>query len=125
MKKKKQSHTKKCRLTDLIDEYIDHLNYLQDIYMLNIQSLSNALTEQLIRRLFVPVYLSSILNKDKFVIKDRRPIVTPLVATFLLSHVFSIITYVPLLTDLCELIFGVQDEKVFDQMCAKTSNGIV
>lgn len=93
--------------------------------MLNIQSLSNLLTEQLVRRLFVPVYLSSILNKDKFVIKDRRPIVTPLVATFLLSHVFSIITYAPLLTDLCELIFAVQDEKVFDQMCAKTSNGIV
>lgn len=63
------SHTKKCRLTDLIDEYIDHLNYIQDIYTLNIQSLSNILTDQLIRRLFVPVYLSSILNKDKFIIK--------------------------------------------------------
>lgn len=93
--------------------------------MLNIQSLSYILTEQLIRRLFVPVYLSSILNKDKFIIKDRRPVITPLVAIFLLSHVFSIITYVPLLNDLCELIFEINDEKVFDQMCAKTSNGIV
>ncbi|CAF1145643.1 unnamed protein product, partial [Brachionus calyciflorus] len=53
-------HTKKSSLIDSIDEYIDHLNYLQDIYMLNIQSLSNCLTQQLIRRLFVPVYLNSL-----------------------------------------------------------------
>lgn len=63
------SHTKKNRLIDLIDEHIDHLNYLQDIYMINNQGLSNCLSEQIVRRLFVPVYLSSLLNKEKFVIK--------------------------------------------------------
>ena len=64
-----QSHTKKSRLTDLIDEHVDHLNYLQDIYTLNIQALSNCLTDQLIRRLFVPVYLNSLVKKDRFLVK--------------------------------------------------------
>ena len=63
------SHTKKGRLIDLIDEHVDHLNYLQDIYTLNNHALSGHLTEQLIRRLLVPIYLSSLLSNDRFNIK--------------------------------------------------------
>jgi protein CLEC16A len=63
------SHTKKSRLIDLIDEHVDHLNYIQDIYTINIQALSNCLTEQLIRRLLVPVYLNSLLKRDRFSVK--------------------------------------------------------
>ena len=59
-------HTKRCRLTDLIDEYIDHFNYLQDIYMINNPDLSTCLTEELIRRLLIPVCLNSISKKDKY-----------------------------------------------------------
>jgi hypothetical protein len=64
-----ESHTKKFRLIDLIDEYVDHLNYLQDIFMLNNQALSECLSEQLIRRLFIPVFLSSLYRKEKFATK--------------------------------------------------------
>jgi protein CLEC16A len=63
------SHTKKSRLIDLIDEHVDHLNYIQDIYTINIQALSNCLTEQLIHRLLVPVYLNSLLKRDRFSVK--------------------------------------------------------
>jgi hypothetical protein len=38
---------------------------------------------------------------------------------FLLSHLFSVITYKPLLNDLCELIFNVNDEQIIEQMCIK------
>ena len=62
-------HTKKFRLIDLIDEHIDHLNYLQDIYILNIESLNNCLNEQLMRRLFIPIYLYSLLRKESKYIK--------------------------------------------------------
>mgnify|MGYP001810444597 CR=1 FL=1 len=74
-----QSHTKKSRLTDFIDEYIDHLNYLQDIYILNNEGLSNMLTEQLMRRLMIPVYLCSLLKRDKFIVKvvTHKPEHTP------------------------------------------------
>ena len=40
-------------------------------------------------------------------------------AFFALSHIFSIITYEPLLSELCELIFFTTDEKLFDQMSSK------
>jgi len=62
-------HTHRSRLIDLIDEHVDHLNYIQDVYMLNNIGLCGCLTEQLIRRLLVPVYLSSLLVKEKFNIK--------------------------------------------------------
>ena len=64
-----KSHTKKSRLIDLIDEHVDHLNYIQDIYTINIQALSNCLTEQIIHRLLVPVYLNSLLKRDRFSVK--------------------------------------------------------
>jgi len=115
-------HTKRNRLTDSIDEHIDHLNYLQDIYILNNQSLSNCLTEQLVRRLFVPVYFNSLLSKDRFTNKDCKTYIQPNMALFLLSHLFSVNTYEPLLNDLCELIFLVSDEKVIEKMCTKTRN---
>lgn len=68
-------HTKRSRLTDLIDEHVDHLNYMQDVYILNNMGLSNCLTEQLIRRLLVPVYLSSLLARERFNIKvSLKPI---------------------------------------------------
>jgi hypothetical protein len=38
-----------------------------------------------------------------------------------MSHIFSIITHEQLLTELCELIFFINDEKVLDQMCSKTN----
>lgn len=38
-------------------------------------------------------------------------------AMFFLSHFFSVITYQPLLNDLCELIFFISDEKVIEEMC--------
>ncbi|RNA07939.1 CLEC16A isoform X2, partial [Brachionus plicatilis] len=115
-------HTKKSNLIDLIDEYIDHLNYLQDIYMLDNQALSNFLTQQLIRRLFVPVFLSSLRRKDKYTVTDRKPYIQPFLAVFLLSHVLSIITYQPLVTDLCDFVFFMNDEKVMDQMCERSKN---
>lgn len=117
-------HTKKCRLTDLIDEHIDHLNYLQDIYILNIEGINNCLTEQLIRRLLVPVYLSSLLKKDRFTVKSRKPFIQPNVALFLLSHLFSVITYEPLLNDLCEFLFFISDEQFINDMCASSTDEV-
>lgn len=35
-----------------------------------------------------------------------------------MSHLFSVITYEPLLNDICELIFFIGDEKIFNQMCS-------
>ncbi len=36
---------------------------------------------------------------------------------FFLTNLFSVVTYEPLLNDLCELIFFINDEKVIEEMC--------
>ena len=91
--------------------------------MINNPDLSNHLSEELVRRLLVPVYLNSIIKRnDSNLAKDRKPCIQSFVALYSLTHVFSIITYESLLTELCELIFFIHDEKVLDQMCAKNQN---
>lgn len=95
---------------------------MQDIYTIGNQTMSNFLTQQLIRRLFVPIFLNSLLRKDKFTVKDTKPSIQPFLGVYLLSHVFSIITYQPLISDLCEFVFFVNDEKVIEMMCEKSKN---
>lgn len=114
---------------DLIDEHVDHLNYLQDIYLLDNLALSNCLTEQLIRRLLVPVYLSSLLlasptnpaassASHHLSVKFKKSnCVQANMALFSLAHLFAVISDRPLLSDLCELIFFINDEKVIEDMC--------
>ena len=117
------STTRKNRLINLIDEHIDHLNYIQDIYILNNQSLSQCLSEQLFRRLFVPVYLSSLLlsknnggGEHILISNTRKPLVQPMCAIFLCAHFFSTITFTPLLNDFCELFFYINDEKTLEDL---------
>lgn len=51
----------KDKATDLIAEHLDDIHYVNDILCLNIDSLNEVLTEQLIRRLFLPLYLGSLV----------------------------------------------------------------
>ncbi len=59
------SSINKNQLTDLIDEYVDHLNYIQDILKLNIRDLNDILIEELIKRFFIPICLHSLTAQTK------------------------------------------------------------
>ncbi len=48
------------RISDLVAEHLDHIHYLNDILSLKIDPLNQVLTEQLLRRLFIPLYLGSL-----------------------------------------------------------------
>ena len=48
--------------------YLTHF-YIKYIGSLNIESLNNCLNEQLMRRLFIPIYLCSLHKKERFEIK--------------------------------------------------------
>jgi protein CLEC16A len=68
--------------------------------------------------------MNSLLTKDRFsatasVQKNRKSFIKHEVALFLLSHVLSVITYGPLLNDLCDLIFFFNDQQGFEQMCSQ------
>ncbi|CAF0993871.1 unnamed protein product [Rotaria sordida] len=53
------------RLTCSLEEHIDHIHYLQDIFLLNVDSLNNVLKDQFMNRLLIPVYVFSLIKRDK------------------------------------------------------------
>ena len=58
------SHQSQNRLSDLVAEHLDHLHYLNDILCLNIQDLNKVLSEHLLHKLFVPLYVYSLTKHD-------------------------------------------------------------
>jgi hypothetical protein len=57
---------KRGQLTSSLEEYLDHIHYIQDIFLLNVDSLNNVLKEQLMNRLLIPVFIFSLIKRDKF-----------------------------------------------------------
>lgn len=56
------SHLRCDRLKDLVAEHLDHLHYINDILGLHIQDINDILTEHLINRLLVPLYIYSLIK---------------------------------------------------------------
>lgn len=46
-------------------EHLDHLHYLNDILIINCEFLNDVLTDHLLNRLFLPLYVHSLENPDK------------------------------------------------------------
>ena len=55
------SHSSQTRLSDLVAEHLDHLHYLNDILSLNIVELNDVLVDHLLNKLFIPLYIFSLL----------------------------------------------------------------
>uniref|UniRef100_A0A2C9JQK0 Uncharacterized protein n=1 Tax=Biomphalaria glabrata TaxID=6526 RepID=A0A2C9JQK0_BIOGL len=99
-------HRSRDRLADLVAEHLDHLHYLNDIFLIDIHTLNEVLTDKLINRLLVPLYVYSLTKRKKFSEEvDDRKHVSCVVSLFLLSQVFLIIHYGPLMQQLAEVIF--------------------
>ncbi|XP_033335663.2 C-type lectin domain containing ema isoform X2 [Megalopta genalis] len=99
-------HQSQNRLSDLVAEHLDHLHYLNDILCLNIPDLNKVLSEHLLHKLLVPLYVYS-LTKHKNLLcqnQDERKHVSIVVALFLLSQVFLIISHGPLVHTLAAVI---------------------
>lgn len=126
-------HQSQHRLANLVAEHLDHLHYLNDILLLKIDGLNAVLTEHLLHKLFVPLYmysltpptpvsmavvtrnLAAVLNKIvdiDDVQETSNPRVSSVVALFLLSLVFLVVTHSPLVHALAWLILN-GDHAVF------------
>jgi hypothetical protein len=57
------SHRSLSRLKDLVAEHLDHLHYLNDILSLEIDNLNEVLTDHLLNRLFIPLYIFSLVRR--------------------------------------------------------------
>lgn len=59
------SHQSQGRLSDLVAEHLDHLHYLNDILCLEIGDLNCVLTDQLLHRLLLPLYVLSLAPRTQ------------------------------------------------------------
>lgn len=128
----------------MVAEHLDHLHYLNDILCLDIPDLNAVLTEHLLHKLFVPLYifsltpapplsmalvtqnLAAVLNKvvEIDIQELHNPRVSCVVALFLLSLVFLVITHGPLVHALAWVILNA-DHTVFKDGAAEVLNSYI
>ncbi|KAM3863917.1 protein CLEC16A [Diretmus argenteus] len=97
-----EEHRNRGKLSDLVAEHLDHLHYLNDILIINCEFLNDVLTDHLLNRLFLPLYVYSLVSPE---MSEERKI-NPQVSLYLLSQVFLIIHYRPLVNALAEVILN-------------------
>lgn len=133
-------HQSQNRLADLVAEHLDYLHYLNDILCLNITDLNHVLTDHLLHKLLIPLYIYSlgshrrkssvpdgvnqtvakILNKGSSGSESSKLQDSPtgkvscVVSLFLLSQVFLIISHSPLVQTLAWIILKT-DRTVFEK----------
>ncbi|XP_063652728.1 protein CLEC16A isoform X4 [Pan troglodytes] len=112
-----EEHRNRGKLSDLVAEHLDHLHYLNDILIINCEFLNDVLTDHLLNRLFLPLYVYSLENQDK---GGERPKISLPVSLYLLSQVFLIIHHAPLVNSLAEVILNGD----LSEMYAKTEQDI-
>ncbi|EDW44867.1 GM15433 [Drosophila sechellia] len=138
-------HQSNQKLSNLVAEHLDHLHYLSDILLLEIKDLNAVLTEHLLHKLFVPLYifsltpappppslavvtqnLAAVLNRnvDIDIQEMHNPRVSSIVALFLLSLVFLVVSHAPLVHALAWVILN-GDHSVFKEGAAEILNSYV
>lgn len=130
----------------MVAEHLDHLHYLNDILLLEIKDLNAVLTEHLLHKLFVPLYifsltptpppppplaivtqnLAAVLKRsvDIDIHEMQNPRVSSIVALYLLSLVFLVVTHAPLVHALAWVILN-GDNSVFKEGAAAVLNAYV
>lgn len=125
------SHQSQGRLTDLVAEHLDHLHYLNDIICLKIVDLNHVLTDHLLHKLLIPMYIYSLSPRKRRTSSSSTPKssqnnspskgfeipngkVSCVVALFLLSQVFLILSHSPLVQTLAWIILKT-DRSVFEK----------
>ncbi|XP_072561419.1 protein CLEC16A isoform X4 [Paramormyrops kingsleyae] len=118
-----EEHRNRGKLSDLVAEHLDHLHYLNDILIINCEFLNDVLTDHLLNRLFLPLYVYSLVGSEqdkrlsmgsrhapflhlstRLLAQSEDRKISPQVSLYLLSQVFLIIHYQPLVNSLAEVI---------------------
>uniref|UniRef100_A0A8B9JHE6 C-type lectin domain containing 16A n=1 Tax=Astyanax mexicanus TaxID=7994 RepID=A0A8B9JHE6_ASTMX len=60
-----EEHKNRGKLSDLVAEHLDHLHYLNDILIINCEFLNDVLTDHLLNRLFLPLYVYSLVTQEQ------------------------------------------------------------
>ncbi|XP_059091774.1 protein CLEC16A homolog isoform X2 [Tigriopus californicus] len=118
-------HRSLGRLKDLAAEHLDHLHYLNDILCLHIEPLNAVLTDHLLKRLLIPLYIFSLGRRSQKdgnkKSEDMKPHVSRISALFLLCQIFLIVTHKPLVRVLAWIIFCGNTDIFTEKGAAKVS----
>ncbi|XP_069762203.1 protein CLEC16A isoform X2 [Narcine bancroftii] len=98
-----EEHRNRGKLSDLVAEHLDHLHYLNDILIINCEFLNDVLTDHLLNRLFLPLYVYSLVTQEQ---SGDRPKISRQASLYLLSQVFLIIHYRPLVNSLADVVLN-------------------
>ncbi|XP_038676859.1 protein CLEC16A isoform X2 [Scyliorhinus canicula] len=98
-----EEHRNRAKLSDLVAEHLDHLHYLNDILIINCEFLNDVLTDHLLNRLFLPLYVYSLVSQEQ---SGEHPKISRQASLYLLSQVFLIIHYRPLVNSLADVILN-------------------
>ena len=102
------------RLDDLVAEHLDHLHYLNDILLLDISDLNIVLSDHMLNRLLIPLYIFSLMTSSANPsTPTKRPHITQTVSLFLFTQVFLILSYQPLLLKLVHILLN-SDKTIFE-----------
>ncbi|KAJ8345054.1 hypothetical protein SKAU_G00292470 [Synaphobranchus kaupii] len=119
-----EEHRNRGKLSDLVAEHLDHLHYLNDILIINCEFLNEVLSDHLVNRLFLPLYVYSLVSHEQD--EDRK--ISPQVSLYLLSQVFLIIHYRSMVHSLADVIlngdltvFSLQTEQDMQKSLANAS----
>ncbi|XP_057311483.1 protein CLEC16A-like [Hydractinia symbiolongicarpus] len=103
-------HFKYDKLKASVADHLDHLHYLNDILLLKINVLNMILTDHMINRLLIPLYVYSLPSKEDLGDNDpERVHISKLVALFLLAQHLLIMEHTPLVNAIVDVLFN-EDE---------------
>lgn len=97
-------HLNRGRLESLVAEHLDHLHYINDILGLGVGPLNAVLTDHLLDRLFIPLYVYSLTDCSMSPEGEESPRISTTISLFLLSQVFLTLSDPALITPLAFLI---------------------
>lgn len=108
-------------MDDLVAEHLDYLHYLNDILLLNISDLNYLLSDHLLNRLLIPLYIYSLINiktpedvNHSSSSSTTKPRISQMISIFLLSQVFLIISHEPLVQKIVDIILN-NNLSIFDK----------
>eukprot|EP00741_Cyanophora_paradoxa_P021463 tig00021352_g20719.t2 len=107
-------------IADLVSEFMNCLYYINDVYLLGVDSINKVLTDNLLQRFLLPLLVGSVLPLKVEVPEGR---VTPLVALFLLAQVFTGLTHPPVLNTVALSFFGIRPPRSLSNSNSYFANG--
>ncbi|PRP81025.1 hypothetical protein PROFUN_11177 [Planoprotostelium fungivorum] len=99
----------KNRLEDFVAELMDFFWYLQDIFDLGIPQMSEVLSDHLLKYLILPQFIGSLPINGK-IESNLEDQLSPVCSIFLLTQVFHIFTYSPMLNAVAAAIIHPSSE---------------